>query len=255
VVKNNRFDYHTNIMNDGDDKIRQRTVVAQVMEHIRRMIASGAYRPGDKIPTEQQLAEQFGIGRSSIREAIKIFNYLGILESRTARGTYLCDHTSISTEALTWSVLLGSHELHELIDIRGALELWSTLKLSESVAAGHQEAIATLEQLRELIGQMRATGSTPREESRIDADYEFHNSIIKSGGNEIFTSIYSTLRAFMREEIRLSQDDYLDPRVIADEHEAIVDAIASGSREVAQVSCMEHIDNIKRRLRVQVESR
>ena len=54
------------------DKIKQQTVVSQVMEQIRSLIAAGEYKPGDKIPTEKELAERFEIGRSSIREAMSL---------------------------------------------------------------------------------------------------------------------------------------------------------------------------------------
>ena len=95
----------------SSDKIRQQTVVAQVMGEIRELIASNAYAAGDKIPTEKELAERFGVGRSSIREAIKIFTYLGVLESRAALGTFVRDRSQISSEALSWSLLLGNDEL------------------------------------------------------------------------------------------------------------------------------------------------
>ena len=49
----------------------------------------------------------FGVGRSSIREAIKIFNYLGIMESKAALGTFISERSNISREALTWALLLG----------------------------------------------------------------------------------------------------------------------------------------------------
>ena len=82
-------------------KVKQKTVVDQVMDQIKELIASGEYKPGDKIPTEMELAKDFGLGRSSIREAIKIFNYLGVLESRAAIGTIVRERSQISTEALT----------------------------------------------------------------------------------------------------------------------------------------------------------
>ncbi|MDR2740720.1 MAG: GntR family transcriptional regulator [Treponema sp.] len=68
------------------EQIRQKTVVAQVMAQIKLLLTSGQYKPGDKIPTEQELSERFGIGRSSIREAIKIFQHLGVLESQVPKG-------------------------------------------------------------------------------------------------------------------------------------------------------------------------
>ena len=68
------------------------------MEKIKELIASGEYTTGGRLPTEQEMAERFGVGRSSIREAIKTFNYLGVLESKTAKGTFVCDSNSISSE-------------------------------------------------------------------------------------------------------------------------------------------------------------
>lgn len=243
------MDYHTKRMAQSEgQKIQRLTVVHQVMEQIRSMIASGEYQPGDRLPTEQQLAERFGLGRSTIREAIKIFNYLGILESRTARGTYICDRTSISAEALTWSVLLGTRELSELIEIRGALELWSILRFTEAVGRQEEGALQALEQLRRLVEKMRQAGSDRRDEGRIDADYEFHQIIIMVGGNSVFSSIYSTLRSFMKEEISRSQDKYPDPRVIAEEHQTIVDALGGGNPAEAERVCLGHIENIKQRI-------
>ena len=103
------------------------------MDEIRNLIASGAYAPGDRIPTEKELAERFGIGRSSIREAIKIFNYLGVLHSKAALGTFVQERSSISSEALTWAMLLGRDELRDIIDMRGAVELMSLIKLIDSL--------------------------------------------------------------------------------------------------------------------------
>ena len=57
------------------EKVTKNTVVRQVMDQIKTLISSGQLNPGDKLPTETMLAEQFGTGRSTIREAIKIFEY------------------------------------------------------------------------------------------------------------------------------------------------------------------------------------
>ena len=71
--------------------IRQTTVVAQVMERMKELIASKKYKPGDYLPPETDLAKEWGVSRSSIREATKIFNYMGLLESHAGRGTFLCE--------------------------------------------------------------------------------------------------------------------------------------------------------------------
>lgn len=69
-------------------KIKNKSVVQTVVDSITKAIINGELRPGDKIPTEMELAESFGVGRNSIREAIKILVYYGILEIRSAEGTF-----------------------------------------------------------------------------------------------------------------------------------------------------------------------
>lgn len=72
-------------------KIKNKSVVQTVVDSITKAIINGELRPGDKIPTEMELADSFGVGRNSIREAIKILVYYGILEIRRAEGTFVCN--------------------------------------------------------------------------------------------------------------------------------------------------------------------
>lgn len=231
-------------------KITQRTVVSQVMSHLRELIASGQYQPGDRIPTEGDLAERFGIGRSSIREAIKIFNYLGILESKAAKGTFLRNSSNISTEALSWSILLGKKEVRDLIEIRGALELWSIVELTRDKREDKVYVADTLTELDTLIERMAALSSEKHNEALVELDYNFHNTIISSIHNPIYSSIYEVLRAFMYEEIVKSQETYADPLKIADEHRQIVEAIKSADETQAMQAFRNHISNIEKRLSV-----
>ncbi len=232
-------------------KIRQKTVVEQVMEQIKELIASGKYKPGDKLPTEHELAERFGIGRSSIREAIKIFNYLGVLKSRAAKGTFLSDKANISAEALSWSILLGKDEKEELIETRGAIELWSIIHLTSRSRNGgklDKEIEEILEKLDNQVELMRLGVKNGDAAILVEADYNFHNIIIKSTGNSLFYSIYKTLKSFMYEEIIISQNDYSDPALIVQEHQQIIDTIRSGRINQSVETFSAHIANIENRL-------
>lgn len=236
-------------------KIKRKTVVAQVMENIRQLIASGQFKSGDRIPTEGELAERLGIGRSSIREAIKVFNYLGVLDSQTAKGTFVCDRASISVEALTWSILLGRDDYQDLIDMRGAIEMWSLVLLAELYARDPQaaaEPVAALE--RQLERMRRAVASGVREELA-GADYDFHAAAIAGCGNRLFSAIYGVLRAFMYEEIEKSHQDFSDISTIVQEHEEFLKALRSGDPLTAQRTVRAHIASIKKRLRNVLKAR
>ena len=231
-------------------KIKRKTVVTQVMEKIRELIASGQFKAGDRIPTEGELAARLGIGRSSIREAIKVFNYLGVLDSRTAKGTFVCDRANISAEALTWSILLGQDDYLDLIDTRGAIEMWSLVLLAERYAqdtALVAEPLHALELQLELMRGAVAAGAGAREELA-KADYDFHAAAIAGCDNRLFTAVYAVLRSFMYEEIEKSHQDFTDITTIIQEHEEFVKALRSGDTLVAQRTVRTHIASIKKRL-------
>jgi len=231
-------------------KIRQKTVVEQVMEQIKGLIASGKYKPGDKLPTEHELAEKFGIGRSSIREAIKIFNYLGVLKSKAAKGTFLSDRANISAEALSWSILLGKDEQQELIETRGAIELWSIITLTGLFQNNPVKCTPILDELQVQVDLMKQGIADGELEKLVEADYAFHNIIVKSTENSLFYSIYKTLKSFMYEEIIQSQNDYTDPGMIVSEHQSIINTIRSGDINQSVKTFSSHIENIENRLKI-----
>ena len=77
-------------------KVSSESVVQQVINALTDAMINRELRPGDKIPTEAEMAENMGVGRNSIREAIKILVYLGVLEIRRAEGTFVCEGFSES---------------------------------------------------------------------------------------------------------------------------------------------------------------
>jgi DNA-binding FadR family transcriptional regulator len=230
-------------------RVRQKTIVEQVMDQIKDLIASGQLKPHDRIPTETELAQMFGIGRSSVREAIKIFQYLGILEASPRKGTFVCDYTNVSTEALTWSILLRKNDIYELVALREVIEEQAVADLAGKIAADPDGARLTIAALREVIAGMQEAVAASSIEDIVYADYEFHRLIIESCANTLFSNIYETLRAFMQEEIR--KTNLLDSarlNLVA-EHEAILTGIASGDSRRAQSAFRAHIDDVRRQLR------
>ena len=107
--------------------VKQRTIVFQVIEQFKELIRSGELEPGDKVPNEYELAKHFEVGRSSIREVMKIFQYLGVVELRNPKGTFVSDSSNISSETLLWSMLLGKKEFSNLIELRMSMEHQGTL--------------------------------------------------------------------------------------------------------------------------------
>jgi DNA-binding FadR family transcriptional regulator len=227
------------------EHIQQKTVVAQVMEKIRELITSGLYKPGDKIPTEQELAERFGIGRSSVREAIKIFQYLGILESRVPKGTFLCSRSQISTEAISWSVLLGDDDMWEILELRQVIEEAAFLSIMTRYVRDRQSCRSLIQGLEAEVENMKTALSEGSLEKLTLSDYNFHGIIIREGKNNLFLELFRTLDAFLREEIRKTYYAMKDLRDISPDHQEIIDAVKTGDIDRAVKRHSSHFLRIR----------
>jgi DNA-binding FadR family transcriptional regulator len=190
----------------------------------------------------------FGIARNSVREAVKIFHYLGVLESQTGRGTYVGDRAKISSEALTWSILLGENDFLELIQLRAALEQFGLRSLVETYRQSPQKAAGVLSQLEKEVENIKAAVEAQDLEALILADYGFHGAIIAASNNSLFTAIYRTLRAFMHEEIKSSLQNVNMQKSIR-EHKEFIETIKTGDVEKALEVHRKHIRWISDKLR------
>jgi len=229
-------------------KVQQQTVVTQVMERIQALIAGGTYEPNDRIPTENELVEMFGVGRSSVREAVKTFQYLGVLESRVPKGTFVCDGARITQEALTWAILLNQNSLVEVLHLRKLLEREGLVTLVEGIRRRAPEAQATVKHLEATIADMADAARDFSIDRLVAADYEFHHTLIRHAGNELFCSIYETLHSFTQEEISRTYMAILDKGEIAADHQEILDGFKSADLSRALKRHEAHFERIRRLL-------
>ena len=224
-------------------KVTKNTVVHQVMDQIKTLVSTGELKPGDKLPTETMLMEQFGTGRSTIREALKIFEFLGVIEAHTRTGTFVCDYSNISTEALTWSILLGKQELFELVDLRSIIEqraLQLIIARSRSDRQFHTNLLGSLDTV---VDDMEKAVAQAGIEDLIAADYQFHGIIINAGGKAVYINIYQTLKAFMHEEIKRTNVRTTDQAKMVEEHRQIIRGIRNTDLEAALTAFNDHITN------------
>ena len=224
-------------------RVERNTVVYQVMNKIKELIASGKFMVNERIPTETELTQMFGTGRSTIREAIKIFNYLGVLESIPSKGTFVCDRSKISSEALTWSVLLGKDELDELLELREIMEQRGLVRLLGLVAENREAAAPHLMKLQHQVDNLRRAINGPSQDDLISANYEFHKRIVELTGNRLFISFYDTLKSYMF-NIILKNISKSEQERILKEHIDILEAVKSGDAALTLEKHSRHIRTI-----------
>lgn len=227
--------------------IKQKTVVEQVLSNMKELIADGTFPVGEKFPSEPELAEMFGIGRSSVREAVKILQYLGILELKPSKGTYVSDNSRLSHEVLSWAILLGQKDFFELIALRRSIErtaIEDFIQMKDISEELYKDRVGELEKGYNNM----VSAKTPAE--FIEGDYNFHGNIIKACGNSLFNDIYLTLRSFMHEEIKRAFESAVPDRLgeVHAEHMNILSAAKEKRLRDAIDSLNVHIDRIEKRV-------
>jgi DNA-binding FadR family transcriptional regulator len=226
-------------------KIYQKTVVEQAKEQIGKLISSGLYKPGDKLPSEQELANQFGIGRSSIREALKIFQHLGILEARVPKGTFVGNRSRISSEAILWSILLGDNDMWDILELRQIIEEAAFLSLMTHSICDKETFKPIFNDLDIEIQRMHTAKAEDSLEELSIADFNFHGIIMRGGGNRLFFDIYQTLEVFTRKESMKTYFAMKNPFEIIHEHSEMLAIMRSGNVEKAVARHSYHFLRIR----------
>jgi GntR family transcriptional repressor for pyruvate dehydrogenase complex len=157
---------------------------SKVIEYIKERIGKGELRCGDKLPTERELAETLSVGRYSIREALRIMNALGMIESRQGSGNYLTAGIEKNlTEAMELMLLIKQVDYLQISRLRRAIELYAY-----DCALGYLSA-SQLEELKKITEQIsQHTGP-----ERAAFDKQFHDLIIAGSNNTLIISIMDSL--------------------------------------------------------------
>jgi GntR family transcriptional repressor for pyruvate dehydrogenase complex len=227
--------------------IEQKPLVTEITQALLDYLLSGALKPGDRLPPERQLSESLGMGRSTVREALKALTVLGLLDVRQGDGTYLkkADSTLLP-RVIEWSLLLGEKKTMDLVETRQRLEII----IAELAAERRDEQ--GLEELRQIFEEMqRTTGDYQR---FAEADVAFHIQLAKMTQNTVLQDILGSIRALLRAWIvRTIEPDGSkgsSPRELAcQEHAPIFDAVERGEPQAAAAAMRAHMEHAAGRLK------
>ena len=173
-------------------KVNTESVVQQVINSLTDAMLNRRLRPGDKIPTETELAETLGVGRNSIREAIKILVYLGVLEIRRAEGTFVCEGFSEGMiDPMIYGIILDKEDSYEnLMELRELLEAGVMgLAMKKADEEDRKRLKERLDALGEEIGKGKENV-----ENIFQVDNTFHDTITGMGKNPLVTKIDKVVR-------------------------------------------------------------
>lgn len=216
-------------------------LVGSAVRELRSRIASGEWPVGSRIPTEPELCELLGVGRSTVREATRALATLGMLEPLTARGTFV---RAVSPAPALLEDAFSAYAPAELAGLRRGLDVEAAQAAAAHWGAGdleRMEAVLHREAERLRGGEMAET-----EGSHCS---RFHGAIVRASGNRLLADLDASLSAAVRArglEARL--DAALDVAVCLDEHDRILTAIRDRDAAGAAHRMAVHADAVLRGL-------
>ncbi|MBM6829202.1 FadR family transcriptional regulator [Anaerotignum lactatifermentans] len=176
----------------GLKPIQKESVVQQVIDRLTEAMLTGALKPGDKIPTELEMSESFGVGRNSIREAIKILVYLGVLEIRRADGTFVrSGFTDSMIDPMIYGIILNEDDSYtELKEFR---EFMEQSIIRSALKKRTQEDVEKLYEKYCVLEE--AIQAEPMDILKVfEADNDFHDTISEMIHNSLMFKINSVVR-------------------------------------------------------------
>lgn len=217
--------------------LRHGRVVPQVESALRAMLGEERWRPGERLPSEVTLAAELGVGRSSVREAVRLLAHDGLLDVRHGSGTYAAEEPREAREARDVRQLLRRARLLEVYEVRRALEVEAARLAARRVSA---EDIARLTD--DLKRRQKAAGAGPA--AFVDADLAFHRTVVELSGNAVLLGLFTSVLPVLREELvqMVVHETGLPDLTCA--HTALLDALADGDPGAAIAATVKNLEAV-----------
>lgn len=168
-------------------QLHKDSVVNQVVKQITDSIIAGDLKPGDKLPTEPELCENFGIGRNSVREAIKILEAYGVVYIKRAEGTFVNDsYNHKMLDPMLYGILLDKNLRINIIQVRKVLD---TGMLYQIISMITDEKMDKIQQKFESLKTV-VLGEGVAAKQVLQADVDFHRALVESTGNPILCNMH-----------------------------------------------------------------
>lgn len=215
------------------ERVQRRPLAQQAADVLLDRIREGEWKLGDRLPNEPTLADRLGVGRSTVREAVRQLAGKGVLEARHGSGVYV---TGVDA-AEDWDDVVRSASIVTVLEARTAIEAES---------AGFAALRRTDADVRDIRRHLDARlGAELDREGLVTADTAFHRSIVLAAHNDVLTDLFDGLtprvHAAMLDLLRMRGEW---PGADVEEHEALTAAVEAGDAAVARDVSRRHLRSL-----------
>ena len=218
--------------------IERQKVYEQIADQLLGQIASRQLNPGDVLPPERELTQLYRAGRSSVREALRILESKGLIESG-GNGTFtVAPYRNLLDSSLDLLVAVEEADYGELFEVR---------RILEAEAAAHAAQRRTREDLRAMADAVDGMAQgLASEEQFIEADLRFHLTVAEATRNRVLVHLIHAVRALLLRALASSYHIPGSPERAVEMHRKILAAVESGDADEARRLMREHVARVER---------
>lgn len=218
--------------------IKNTKVYEQVMEQIKAMIVDGTLKKGDKLPTERELVEMLQVSRTSVREAMRAMEIIGLIECKQGGGNFVRDNFENNLfEPLSIMFMLEKGDTKEIIELRKIIEVETVVLAADRITEEELESIGNI------IEDLK---NSTNEESAVKIDKRFHYEIAKASKNSLIISILNAISSLIDAYIKNARTKILaegDNKVLlSSQHEKVYIALKKHDSAEAAEAMRQHLD-------------
>ncbi len=218
----------------ADETIRRANVYQLTAERLVQAIAEENLSPGDPIPTEREISMRFGVGRSSVRESLRLLEAHGIILPSGGGSYRVGERSSLLLSALEMLIALGGVTLPDLHDFRRMLEIEAVRRVARAADA------ESVSRIRAALQSMISHRLEPP--AALHDDLQFHVAIAEATRNGAFIAAIHGVRGALAEIVEAANID-IDEAI--QQHQLILEAIIAGDEEAAVARMEEHMNFVK----------
>ncbi|MBP2031773.1 GntR family transcriptional repressor for pyruvate dehydrogenase complex [Clostridium algifaecis] len=218
--------------------IKSTKVYEQVIEQIKNMIVDGTLKRGDRLPSERELVENLEVSRTSVREAIRALQIMGLIECKQGEGNFIKENfENTLLEPISIMFMLQQSDPEQILDVRKIIETETAALAAERI---------TEEQLDELKKLTESFQVCRNENENVKFDKQFHYKIAKASANLLIVNILNAMSSLMdsfledaRKKILIDKENVM---VLANQHKLIYESIRDGNGAKASEEMRKHLE-------------
>ncbi|RYL92770.1 FadR family transcriptional regulator [Sporolactobacillus sp. THM7-4] len=226
--------------------IKKKNLYEQIISQIVRYIQNERLKPGDRLPSENELSEYFQVSKTAVREALTVLASRGILEKKPGIGSIIKEMDGETIiDRLTNHLIMNRHTLKEILEFRRGIEVEASALAAQNAS---NEQIEGLKQANQDLIKVNESGGVGVEE-----DYHFHYLIIQASRNSLYKRIYDIISPYFHEAMNITkqQSKKISTRYFKEaheEHRMIIQSIENKDSKQARIYTIKHLNNNEEKL-------